>query len=52
VSKNKEKPSVEKVAEEKPKKMQTVYTHGKTFVIPADKDLKEFLKEKYPEEYK
>ena len=33
-------------------KMQTVYTHGKVFKIPVEKSLKEFLKEKYPEENK
>lgn len=39
-------------SKEKSKPMQTVYTHGKVFKIPADKNLDDFLKEKYPEEYK
>jgi hypothetical protein len=37
---------------EKPKKMQKFYTHGKVFELPVDADLKAFLKEKYPDEYK
>lgn len=32
--------------------MKTVYTHGKKFKIPMSKDVNEFLKEKYPNEYK
>jgi len=36
----------------KEEKTQTVYTHGKVFKIPASKNLEEFLREKYPEEYK
>lgn len=36
----------------KPKPMKTVYTHGKVFKVPASKSLEEFLREKYPDEYK
>lgn len=52
-----EKPQ-KKVAEAKPqkkkasKKMQVIYTHNKKFEVPADVKLEDFLKEKYPEEYK
>lgn len=39
-------------AESEPKLTKTVYTHGKVFKIPASKSLDQFLREKYPNEYK
>lgn len=39
-------------AESKPKPRKTVYTHGKVFKIPVGKSLDQFLREKYPNEYR
>jgi len=46
-----DKPEVKEEKSGKPK-VKTVYTHNKKFVIPIDKPLDEFLKEKFPSEYK
>ena len=46
-----EGPKKEKVAAGKPK-TQTLYTHGKVYKLPADANIEEFLKEKFPSEYK
>jgi hypothetical protein len=44
--------SPEAAAEKKEEKMQTVYTHGKVFKLPASENVEEFLKKKYPKEHK
>jgi guanylate kinase len=43
----KAEPEVKIVKPGKPQ-VKTVYTHGKKFVIPIEKDVAEFLKEKFP----
>ena len=44
--------SPEAPAEKKKEKMQTLYSHGKVFKLPASESAEEFLKKKYPKEYK
>jgi len=49
----KEEKSAPKKSGKKPSgKEKTVYTHGKVFKMPLEKELQEWLREKYPEEYK
>jgi len=43
---------VAKKPESKPEPMKTIWTHGKKFRVPASEKLENFLKQKYPEEYK
>lgn len=52
MAKAKEQAEPKKAPEEKPVKMKTVYTHNKKYEIPIDKPIEEFLKEKFPQEYK
>jgi len=41
-----------KKPESKPEPMKTIWTHGKKFRVPANEKLENFLRQKYPEEYK
>ena len=53
MSKDKYKAESVKEAPKSDEKTQTIYTHGKVFKgVPASIKLEDFLKEKYPKEYK
>ena len=51
--KNQENGLIEDVKKEKKSELtKTLYTHGKKFVIPRSQSVEDFLREKYPSEYK